>query len=805
MTRLVTLLAGLLLWPCMAQAVVVAEPLMQLRAGLEQPTDVAVRDDGRVYVLDGVNGRVVVFTREGERDFSFARPGAGEGELSLPVGIAIEGERVFVADTGNHRIAVFDVRGNFLRHVPLAGERPPEPVAVALINGLLWWTDRRNHRLCAHDLRRHAPLLCRGERGDGREQFHFPFQIASDDSGYLYVTDVLNGRLQVLHPRGRFVYDIARFGLRPGELFRPNGLAFLPGGLLLVGDSYTGRITRFRDGQPAGLLSDGSGQVLHFETPVGIRVRDGRLYVVDAGRSRVEVFRLRRQATAETREPPARTTPDASRKRCVMCHVAWATASPDGHGLGEGPVPAVASPRMCYSCHHGVVVDSRPRIGRGGQHPDAHHRREKAANEKPDTPRKDEIPAAFPRLADGVLSCGSCHTPHGQTLEGQTTLHAAHGNPWLRVPNRDGDLCQQCHASKLTRRLDAKHPPRGVNHPLGIALKAPPPGASEQDYARDEHLRQGLPARLAERGGSLDSLARMTCQTCHQIHGGEGDALTVLPLANAELCIACHRRQHAVDEKEARRKGVHPVDFTLDEAVTIAGKRFRRVTCFTCHSVHDGRPDTPLLREDHRDGKLCGACHEAQARVVHTDHDLRRTAPHSRNLAGQSPRQSGVCGACHQMHGGKPGEAVLHAWERHAYRGREAALERDTLCLDCHRREGLAEGAEVNHFRHPARDLILRSDPKHMPLIDAKGEVAEFGAVACVTCHDPHRWAAEEKNGGLPPRGPRNLTGNILDSFLRQRGVADSFCVDCHGIEAPLKYKYYHHPRVRDQGVDYLK
>ena len=811
---LVTLLVGLFLWPCLLQAGVVAEALMILDSGLEQPTDVAVHDDGRIYVLDGVNGRVVVFSREGERDFSFSR--SGPDELSLPVGISIDGGRVFVADTGNHRIVVFDVRGDFVRNIFLTGEAPPEPVALAVSDGLLWWTDRRNHRLCAYDLRHDVTVLCRGTRGEGREKFHFPFQIASDDSGYLHVTDVLNGRIQVLHPRGRFVYDIGRFGLRPGELFRPNGLAFSPDGLFfLVGDSYAGTITLFRDGQPVGLLSDSTGRRLNFKTPVGMTIRDQRLYVVDAGRNRVEVFRLLAQASTAEKggEIAARVVPSASRKGCVICHRSWASPPVGEERPGDKTVPAVASPRMCYSCHHGVVVDSRRRIGRGGQHPDVHHRREKVPaetlDEKPDTPRKDKIPAVFPRLADGALSCGSCHTPHGQALEGQTTRHAAHGNPWLRVPNRDGDLCQQCHASKLASRLDAEHPPRGVNHPVGISLQAPPPKTTERrNYASDEHLHRGLPARLEKRGGTLDSQTRMTCQSCHQIHGGEGDAMTLLPVTKAELCIECHPRQHAVDKKDAGKKGVHAVDFKLDEAVTIAGKTFERVTCFTCHSVHSGKPDTPLLREDHRDGKLCAVCHEAQAAVLNSDHDLRLTAPKSHNLAGKSPRQSGVCGACHQMHGGKPGEPVLQAWERHAYQGEEAALERDTLCLDCHRREGLADGAWVARFSHPARDLILRADPERMPLIDANGELGEFGAIGCITCHDPHRWTAPKKGNGLqakktPVRGLGNLSGNVLSRFLRRR--KDRFCVDCHGIEAILKFKYYHDTRVRDGDVDYLK
>ncbi|MCF6209770.1 MAG: 6-bladed beta-propeller [Gammaproteobacteria bacterium] len=806
-----------------AQAAVVAERLMVLEVGLNQPTDVAVRDDGRVYVLDGVNGRVVVFTRDGERDFAFSRPGNGPGELRLPVGIIIGKGEVFVADTGNHRIAVFNLRGDFIRNIPLTGDEPPEPVALALSQDQLLWTDRRNHQVCAYDLQRNVPIFCQGKRGESRDQFQFPFQIAVDSSDYLYVTDVLNGRIQVLHPRGQFVYDIARFGLQNGELFRPNGLAFAGDGLLLVGDSYLGDISLFLDGKFVGRLRSRAGKMLHFHSPVGIEIQAGRLYVTDAGRSRVEVFRLIAGEPMEVQDRLLKSKPVGSGKNCISCHLSWASQvalqslRQRVPQASDEKVPAVVSPRMCYSCHHGAVVDSRQRIGRGGQHPDIHHPREKKSRQSmQEANSKDKIPAVFPlldnRLDGQSLSCGSCHTPHGQDTETQTTLYASHGNPWLRVPNRDGDLCQQCHSSKLASRLDPEHPPRGVNHPVGIYLKAPPLGGvvEPQNYASDKHLHMGLPDSLGNRGGALDRQDRMTCQTCHQIHGGEGDAMTVLPITDAELCIECHPRQHAVDKKDARKKGVHPVDFKLDEPVKIGGKAFKHVTCFTCHSVHAGKPETALLREDHRDGKLCSVCHEGQAWVVNSDHDLRLTAKTSHNLAGQSPVQSGVCGACHRMHSGKPGEPMLHAWERHDYKGKETALERDTLCLDCHRQKGVTASTWVERFSHPARDLILRSDPKRMPLIGADGKLSEFGAIGCVTCHDPHRWTPQTRGDNkqmpeTPVHRQGNLTGNVLNSFLRQRGAKGSFCIDCHGIEAPLKYKYYHAPLVRDQGTDYLK
>jgi cytochrome c553 len=117
---------------------------------------------------------------------------------------------------------------------------------------------------------------------------------------------------------------------------------------------------------------------------------------------------------------------------------------------------------------------------------------------------------------------------------------------------------------------------------------------------------------------------------------------------------------------------------------------------------------------------------------------------------------------------------------------------------------------------------VLRSDPKVMPLVDKQGKINEFGVVACITCHNPHRWAPQDKT--VPPPNPapvqpaiqsatvpkdqppaKNLDGNVLNSFLRRKGAKGTFCVSCHGLETRLKYKYYHDKFTRDVGVDYIK
>jgi hypothetical protein len=71
---------------------------------------------GRQYFTDEFNHRVVVEDLTG-RTVSFGQPGYGAGDLRFPRGLAVESAptaeatRVFVADTWNHRIQVFDGTG----------------------------------------------------------------------------------------------------------------------------------------------------------------------------------------------------------------------------------------------------------------------------------------------------------------------------------------------------------------------------------------------------------------------------------------------------------------------------------------------------------------------------------------------------------------------------------------------------------------------------------------------------------------------------------------------------------------------
>lgn len=91
------------------------------------PQDVAVDDRGRMYVADTRNARVQVFDANGEYVRTLGREGQGPGEFVGPVGLAVAGELLVVNDLGAQRLSVWDLEGS-----PVRVRRPPGRLRPAI-------------------------------------------------------------------------------------------------------------------------------------------------------------------------------------------------------------------------------------------------------------------------------------------------------------------------------------------------------------------------------------------------------------------------------------------------------------------------------------------------------------------------------------------------------------------------------------------------------------------------------------------------------------------------------------------------
>ena len=85
-----------------------------ISASLGEPNDVALDDDGNLYIADSGNSRIrlvspdgIITTVVGNGDFDFSGDGgpATSATLNFPKGVAVNSAgNIYIADTGNHRV-----------------------------------------------------------------------------------------------------------------------------------------------------------------------------------------------------------------------------------------------------------------------------------------------------------------------------------------------------------------------------------------------------------------------------------------------------------------------------------------------------------------------------------------------------------------------------------------------------------------------------------------------------------------------------------------------------------------------------
>ena len=219
----------------------------------EEPLALAADPQGRLLVLDSLQGWIYRFDREGNALDRIAGPGAQtfhpRGMTSLPDGAVV------VADTGGARLAILDAAGNIVGDL--------------------------------------------GTLGDAPGQFHEPTDAAMDQAGTYYVVEAHNQRVQRVDRRGgsQGAWDIP-----PSIAHDGPHLAWAPDSSLLVTAPDEGAILRYApDGRLLDRWTHAGAAVM--QRPVGIYADAvGTLYVTDTGTHQVYVFEMVQASSPEGEE-----------------------------------------------------------------------------------------------------------------------------------------------------------------------------------------------------------------------------------------------------------------------------------------------------------------------------------------------------------------------------------------------------------------------------------------------------------------------------------------------------------------------
>jgi DNA-binding beta-propeller fold protein YncE len=251
--------------------------------------------DKRIYIVETYKNCVQVFNGTTDKYKNITTIGttgslgSSNKQFKNPYGIAVSSSdnRIYVADTGNHRIQVFDGNSNYnyIATIGTTGSagtsntqfNDPHCIAVSSKGNLIYVSDSGNHRIqifeyvgntstndYEYDYGYHyiATIGTTGSAGPSNTQLNNPHGIAvSSIDNRIYVADTGNHRVQV------FKYD--------------------------DNTSTYNFITTI--GIPYGIIKDiisvAGESNTRFNEPIGVAVSPtNRIYVADKGNRRVQVF-----------------------------------------------------------------------------------------------------------------------------------------------------------------------------------------------------------------------------------------------------------------------------------------------------------------------------------------------------------------------------------------------------------------------------------------------------------------------------------------------------------------------------------
>ena len=240
------------------------------------PTAITVGPDENVYLADENLDRISIYSPDGEYLRKWERPGRGNGEWDNPSGLVFGPDGLlYLVDSGNHRVQMLTKDGAYVGQ----------------------W----------------------GEFGSGPGQFNMPWGITVDAAGQVYVADWRNDRIQKFTADGQFLMAFGESGAGPGQFNRPTDVAVDADGAIYVADWNNDRMQAFHpDGSYAGMtygeatvsqwgmgkldanpemweerkIAQGLEREKQFWGPIAVECdAEGRIFVVESARSRIQVFR----------------------------------------------------------------------------------------------------------------------------------------------------------------------------------------------------------------------------------------------------------------------------------------------------------------------------------------------------------------------------------------------------------------------------------------------------------------------------------------------------------------------------------
>ena len=199
----------------------------------QNPVDLAVADDGMLYVADKLRG-IMVFDQAERYVNVFGH------EKFQPIGVAVHGDRLYVCNMAAQNIEIMDRRtGTTLGTIGTVGDSDGQfrlPLGIEVDrDGNLHVVDVMRCRL-----QKFTPdgklLAAVGEATDSAGNFVRPKHVAVDSDGLVYVVDAAFQNVQVFDADYKLLTSFGSAGSHPGSMSLPAGICVLESDLNTFAD-----------------------------------------------------------------------------------------------------------------------------------------------------------------------------------------------------------------------------------------------------------------------------------------------------------------------------------------------------------------------------------------------------------------------------------------------------------------------------------------------------------------------------------------------------------------------------------------
>lgn len=208
---------------------------------LGSPVGVALDGEGHLYVTDAQRAALFKYSKDG----AFLRELDGRGNLRRPAGIAVRSNGdILVADALADKVFIFGK--DDLYKGELAGAdftesfNRPTYLAVDKMDNV-YVTDTMNFTVRVFDAKGKY-LRSQGQIGDVPGSFARPKGVALDSDQNLYVLDSIFANFQIFNQKGQLLLYVGQEGFLPGEFMLPSGIFIDINDRIYVSDTFNHRI-----------------------------------------------------------------------------------------------------------------------------------------------------------------------------------------------------------------------------------------------------------------------------------------------------------------------------------------------------------------------------------------------------------------------------------------------------------------------------------------------------------------------------------------------------------------------------------